>query len=51
MLAKMHVVNKCHPCLIGRHFNLKTNNDSLKCLLDQQLSLKEKNKGYKDARL
>ena len=39
MLAILHVVQKRHPYLIGRHFKVKTDHDSLKYFLEKQLSL------------
>jgi hypothetical protein len=44
MLAILHAVQKLHPYLIGRHFKVKTNYDSLKYFLEQRLSLEEQQK-------
>jgi hypothetical protein len=44
MSAISHVVKKLCPYLIGKHFKVKTNNDSLKYFLEQQLSSKHKQK-------
>jgi hypothetical protein len=44
MLAILHVVYKLHPYLIGRHFKVKIDHDSLNNFLDQRLSSKEKTK-------
>jgi hypothetical protein len=30
MMAILHALKKCHPYLIGRHFKVKTDHDSLK---------------------
>jgi hypothetical protein len=35
MLAILHAIKKWHPYLIGRHFKVKTNHDSLKYFLEQ----------------
>jgi hypothetical protein len=44
MMAILHELKKWHPYLIGRHFKVKTNHDSLKYFLDQRLSLEEQKK-------
>ena len=44
MLAIIHVVQKWFPYLIGRHFKVKTDHDSLKYFLEQWLSSEEKQK-------
>jgi hypothetical protein len=44
MLAILHAVQKWLPCLIGRHFKVKRDHDSLKYFLEQLLSLEEKQK-------
>jgi hypothetical protein len=41
MLGILHVVNKWNPYLIGRHFKVKTDPDSLNYLLEKHLSSKE----------
>jgi len=38
MMAILHALKKWHPYLIGRHFKVKTNHDSLKYFLEQRLS-------------
>jgi hypothetical protein len=38
----LHALNKWCPCLIGRHFKVKTNHVSLKYFLKQRLSKEEK---------
>jgi hypothetical protein len=43
-LSILHVVKKWCLCLIGRHFKVKKNHDSLKYFLEQRLSSKEKQK-------
>jgi hypothetical protein len=44
MLAILHALKKWHPYLMGRHFKVKTDHDSLKYFLEQRLSLEEKQK-------
>ena len=44
MLAILHGLKKWSPYLMGRHSNVKTNNDSLKYILEQRLSLEEQEK-------
>eukprot|EP00253_Pinus_taeda_P017484 PITA_17484 len=44
MLAILHALKKWKPCLIGRHFKVKTDHDSLKYFLEQILSYEEKQK-------
>ena len=44
MLAILDAIKKWHPYLIGTHFKVKTNHDSLKYFLEQRLSSKEKQK-------
>jgi hypothetical protein len=44
MLAILHAVKKWHPYLIGRHFKVKIDHDSLKYFLEKRLSLEEKQK-------
>jgi hypothetical protein len=40
----LHALNKWCPYLIGRHFKVKTNHDSLKYFLEQRLSSEEQQK-------
>jgi hypothetical protein len=44
MLAILHAIKKWHPYLIGRHFKVIIDHDSLKYFLEQQLTSKEKQK-------
>jgi hypothetical protein len=44
MMEILHALNKWSPYLIGRHFKVKTDHDSLKYLLEQRLSSKEQQK-------
>ena len=44
MLAILDALKKWHPYLMGRHFKVKTNLDSLKYFLEQRLSSKEQQK-------
>ena len=44
MLAILHALKKWHPYLMGRHFKVKTDHDSLKYFLEQRLSSKEQQK-------
>ena len=44
MLAILHALNKWRPCLMGRHFKVKTDHDSLKHFLEQRLYSEEKKK-------
>jgi hypothetical protein len=44
MMVILHALKKWCPYLIGRHFKVKTNHDSLKYLLEQRLSLEEQQK-------
>jgi hypothetical protein len=37
MMAILHALKKWRPYLIGRHFKVKTNHDSLKYFLEQRL--------------
>ena len=41
MLAILHALKKWQPYLMGRHFKVKTDHDSLKHFLEQILSSKE----------
>jgi hypothetical protein len=44
MMAILHALKKWRPYLIGRHFKVKTDHDSLKYFLEQRLSLEEQQK-------
>ena len=44
MLEILNALKKWHPYLMGRHFKVKTDHDSLKYFLEQRLSSKEKQK-------
>ena len=44
MLAILHAIKKWRPYLIGRHFKVKTNHDSLKYFLEKRLSSEEQPK-------
>jgi hypothetical protein len=44
MMAILHALKKWNPYLIGRHFKVKTDHDSLKYFLEQRLSLEEQQK-------
>ena len=44
MLEILHALKKWCPYLMGRHLKVKTDHDSLKCFLEQRLSLEEKQK-------
>ena len=44
MLAILHALKKWCPYLMGRHFKVKTNHDSLKYFLEQRLFSEEKKK-------
>ena len=41
MLAILHALKKWRPYLMGRHFKVKIDHDSLKYFLEQRLSLEE----------
>jgi hypothetical protein len=41
MLEILHALKKWHPYLMGRHFKVKIDHDSLKYFLEQRLSSKE----------
>jgi hypothetical protein len=41
MMAILYALKKWRPYLIGRHFKVKTDHDSLKYFLEQRLSLEE----------
>jgi hypothetical protein len=38
MMEILHALKKCHPYLIGRHFKVKTDHDSLKYFLEQSVT-------------
>jgi hypothetical protein len=44
MMAILHALKKWRPYLIGRHFKIKTDHDSLKYFLEQRLSSEEQQK-------
>jgi hypothetical protein len=44
MMAILHALKKWRPYLIGRHFKVKTDHDSLKYFLEQRLSSEEQQK-------
>jgi hypothetical protein len=44
MMAILHALKKWNPCLIGRHFKVKTDHDSLKYFLEERLSSEEQQK-------
>ena len=44
MLAILHALNKWRPYLMGRHFKVKIDRDSLKHFLEQRLYSKEQQK-------
>ena len=44
MLAILHALKQWRPYLIGRHFKVKNDHDSLKYFLEQMLTLEEKQK-------
>ena len=44
MLTILHALKKWWPYLMGRHFKVKTNHDSLKYILEQRLSSEEQQK-------
>ena len=44
MLAILHALKKWWTYLMGRHFKVKTDHDSLKHFLEQRLSLEEQKK-------
>ena len=44
MLAILHALKKWRPYLMGRHFKVKTDYDSLKYFLEQRLSSEEQQK-------
>ena len=41
MLAILHALKKCQPYLMGRHFKVNTDHDSLKHFLEQIISSEE----------
>jgi hypothetical protein len=44
ILAILHAVDMWHPYLLGKHFNIKTNHQSLKYFLEQRISSSEQQK-------
>ena len=44
MMEILHALNKWRPYLIGRHFEVKIDHDSLKYFLEQRVSSKEQQK-------
>ena len=44
MLAILHAVKKWRHYLMGQHFKVKTNHDSLKYFLEQRITLEEQQK-------
>jgi hypothetical protein len=44
MMAILHALKQWNPYLIGRHFKVKIDHDSLKYFLEQRLSLEEQQK-------
>ena len=44
MLSILHALKKWRPYLMGRHFKVKTDHDSLKHFLEQRISLEEQKK-------
>lgn len=44
MLAILHALNKWRPYLMGRHFKIKTDHDTLKYFLEKRLSFEEQQK-------
>jgi hypothetical protein len=44
MLAILHVVDLWHPYLLGQHFQIKTDHQSLKYFLEQRISSPEQQK-------
>jgi hypothetical protein len=44
MMEIIHALKKWHPCVIGRHFKVETDHDSLKYFLEQRLSSEEQQK-------
>ena len=52
MLEILHALKKWNPCLMGRHFKVKTYHDNIKYLLEQRLSSKQNKKiGHRDVGL
>ena len=45
MLEILHTLKKWRPYLMGRHFKVKPNHDSLKHFLEQRLSSEEQQNG------
>jgi hypothetical protein len=44
MMEILHALKKWWPYLIGRHFNVKIDHDSLEYFLEQRLPLEEQQK-------
>ena len=44
MMAILHALKKCRPYLIGSHFKVKIDHDSLKYFFEQRLSSEEQQK-------
>jgi hypothetical protein len=44
MLAILHVIDLWHPYLLGQHFQIKTDHQSLKYFLEQRISSPEQQK-------
>jgi hypothetical protein len=44
MLAILHVVDMCHPYLLGKRFQIKTDHQRLKNFLKQRISSPEQQK-------
>jgi hypothetical protein len=44
MMEILHALKKWRPCLIGRHFKVKTDHDSLEYFLEQRLSSEQQQK-------
>jgi hypothetical protein len=44
MFAILHAVDLWHPYLLGKHFQIKTDHQSLKYFLEQRISSREQNK-------
>ena len=47
MLAMLHALKQWRPYLIGRHYKVKIDHDSLKYFLEQRLSSKQQHKWVK----
>ena len=51
MLAILHAIKKSRTYLMGRHFKVKIDHNSIKHFIEQILSLEEKKIGHKDVGL